>query len=256
MDNKILIVEDEQKLNTMIADYLQISGFKTLQVFDGREAIKVFEQENPDLIVLDLMIPGMDGFAVIRHVRQFSPVPIIILTARATETDKLVGLEIGADDYVVKPFSIKELAARVRAVLRRTTGNQAQAQAQAQVQTQPQASNPGIMPKPHNQAEPTTVIKYKDLQLDTDKQTVTRTGEKINLTSVQFVILKGMMQRPGKVFTRMELLNSFQETSFDGYERTIDVHIKNIRKALEKDPAHPEYIQTVWGTGYKLTEEE
>lgn len=232
MHKKILIIEDEKKLNTLISDYLKSIGFGTLSAFDGLTGIKLIEDEKPDLIVLDIMLPVVDGIDITRRIREYSDIPIIIVTARTAESDKLIGLETGADDYMTKPFSMKELAARIRAVLRRFNGELKKIQ------------------------ENEKKIKYSDIVLDNVKRTVLRNGSYVDLTSVQFEILKKMMLQPGRVFTRMELLNTFQSESFEGYERTIDVHIKNIRKALENNPSKPEYIQTVWGVGYKLIERE
>ncbi len=232
MNNKILIVEDEKKLNTLISDYLKSIGFTTFTAYDGLSGIKLLEVEKPDLIILDIMLPVIDGIDVTRRIRETSDIPIIIVTAKSTESDKLIGLEIGADDYMTKPFSMKELAARIRAVLRRVSGELKKIKRDEKV------------------------IKYSDIVLDTVKRTVLKSSSHIFLTSVQFDILKGMMFQPGRVFTRMELLNTFQQASFEGYERTIDVHIKNIRKVLEENTSKPKYIQTVWGIGYKLAETE
>lgn len=232
MTYNILIVEDEKKMNTLISDYLTALGFSTKSVYDGLSALNMCQKEEPDLIVLDIMIPGIDGLAVVRRIREYSKVPIIILTAKASEADKLIGLELGADDYVIKPFSMKELAARIRALLRRTVG---------------------VLNFKNNSLP--SLITHKDIKMDLEKRKVTRNGKKIVLTSVQFDILKTMLEHPGRVFTRKELLLAFQESSFAGYERTIDVHIKNIRKALERDPNSPDYIITVWGVGYKINQE-
>ena len=232
MNNKILIIEDEKKLNILISDYLRSTGFTTFSAYDGLTGIKLLEVEKPDLIVLDIMLPVIDGIDITRRIRESCDIPIIIVTAKTTESDKLIGLEIGADDYMTKPFSMKELAARIRAVLRRISGELKKSKRDEKV------------------------IKYSDVVLDTVKRTVLKKSSLVNLTSVQFDILKGMMLQPGRVFTRMELLNIFQQASFEGYERTIDVHIKNIRKVLEENPSKPKYIQTVWGVGYKLAETE
>ncbi len=230
MDNKILIIEDEKKLNTLISDYLRSIGFKTLSAYDGITGIKLVEEQKPDLIVLDIMLPVIDGIDITRRIREYSDIPIIIVTAKTTESDKLIGLETGADDYMTKPFSMKELAARIRAVLRRLSGELGKTKKNDKI------------------------IQYSNIIMDMEKRTVLRNNEPVFFTAVQFDILKGMMLQPGRVFTRIELLNTFQQGSFEGYERTIDVHIKNIRKALEKKPSKPEYIQTVWGIGYKLAE--
>ncbi len=176
-------------------------------------------------------MPGIDGIDVIRRIREESAIPIVMLTARAEENDKLMGLEIGADDYIVKPFSMKELAARIRAVLRR-------------------AGKGGELNI--NSAE---IIKYSNLEMNTVKRSLTRDGVAIDLTMVQFELLKALLLSPGRVFTRSDLLGVLQEASYESYERTIDVHIKNIRKVVEPVPSEPQYIMTVWGVGYKLAEE-
>jgi len=233
MNKKILVVDDEEKLRKMICDYLEAVGFETVMAKDGVEAVSTFVEEQPDLIIMDIMMPGIDGIDSTRRIRERSNVPIIMVTAKAEEGDKLLGLEMGADDYVVKPFSLKELAARVRALLRRVS-----------------FSEPKVL-----ETEESKVLTIKDLKLDSDKMTVYRGKDKLNLTSVQFTILKHLMCEPGRVFTRIQILNSFQEDLFEGYERTIDVHIKNIRKVIERVPSKPEYIETVWGVGYRFHEE-
>lgn len=225
----ILVVEDERNLNTMICDYLQAVGYTTASAFDGLTALRMIREQEPGFLILDIMLPGIEGTDLLRRIREFSRVPVILLTARAEEGDKLLGLELGADDYMTKPFSLKELVARIRTVRRRTGG--------------------GMI-------GPAKILTHGDLVLDPEKRTLLRGGASITLTSVQFDLLSTFMKNPGRVFTRMDLLNSFQENAFEGYERTIDVHIKNIRKLLEPDPSHPRYIVTVWRVGYKLAEEE
>jgi two-component system OmpR family response regulator len=224
---RILIADDEKKISEMIRDYLQAVGFEVEEAANGLKAIELLESFKPHLVVLDVMMPGLDGFDVVRRIREESDTPIILLTARAAEQDKLIGLELGADDYMTKPFSMKELAARIRAVLRRSSGSA--------------LGDAGIS-------------RLGPIVLDREKRTVLRDGRKVELTGAQFDILARMMEYPGKVFTRMQLLESVQDHAFEGYERTIDVHIKNIRKAIETDPAQPVFILTVWGVGYKLAE--
>ena len=231
MTNTILVVEDERKLNTMIADYLKALEYEVVSAYNGIDAVKLFREHGPDLVVLDLMLPGIDGIDVTRKIRETASTPIIMLTARAEEMDKLMGLDSGADDYMTKPFSMKELAARIRAVLRRTT-NQGRA--------------PG-------QEEP--VLSLGPISMDVLKRSVKKRGEELKLTSVQFDILKYFLERPGRVITRGDILEEIQEYGFEGYERTVDVHIKNIRKNIEDNPGEPEFILTVWGVGYKLAEE-
>lgn len=232
-NKKILVVDDEEKIRTMICDYLEAVGFDTIFARDGVEAVSTFVSEKPDLIIMDVMMPGIDGIDSTRRIRERSNIPIIMVTAKAEEGDKLLGLEMGADDYVVKPFSLKELAARVRSQLRRVSFYDTKEKVE-EVQSK---------------------IVIKDLILDAEKMTIYRSNEKLNLTSVQFTILKHLMKEPGRVFTRIQILNSFQEDLYEGYERTIDVHIKNIRKVIERTPSKPEYIETVWGVGYRFHEE-
>jgi DNA-binding response OmpR family regulator len=229
---KILVVDDETKILKMVTDYLEAVGFEVTGVGDGITALKNFRESDFDLILLDFMMPGIDGIDVIRRIREESKIPIIMLTARAEENDKLMGLEIGADDYIVKPFSMKELAARIRAVLRRT-------------------GKDGALNSQNSEH-----IVYKDLEMNTVKRSLSRNGQNMTLTMVQFELLKAMLNSPGRVFTRGDLLSVLQEASYESYERTIDVHIKNIRKVIEKVPSDPQYILTVWGVGYKISEEQ
>jgi len=226
----ILVVDDEKKIHDMITDYLDSLGYVTFTASDGKEALEKFRQSEPDLVVLDIMMPGIDGVDVTRRIRSESTVPIILVTAKSRESDKLIGLDTGADDYITKPFSLKELEARIRTVLRRIGASESRTE----------------------EAEP---VSSRDIELDPGKMAVRRGGKPVDLTTAQFKILETLMRSPGRVFSRMDLLKSFQETAFEGYERTIDVHIKNIRKALEPDPARPIYILTVWGAGYKFAEE-
>ncbi|MFO7848317.1 MAG: response regulator transcription factor [Spirochaetia bacterium] len=231
-DALILLVDDEPKMVEMVRDYLWAIGFSVTTAAGGKEALAALQKENPDLIVLDLMMPGLDGLDTARRIRRESDIPIIMLTAKAEEQDKLMGLEVGADDYVVKPFSLKELAARIRAVLRRTQG------------ASDRANNLSA-----------GKIVFSDIELDRDRRRVTRSGKVVDLTGAQFDILSRMAAYPGRVFTRMQLLEALQDHAFEGYERTIDVHIKNIRKAIEPDPSRPKYLLTVWGVGYKIEED-
>lgn len=228
---KILVVDDEAKILKMVSDYLEAVGFEVTGAVDGITALKIFRETELDLIVLDFMMPGIDGIDVIRRIREESAIPIIMLTARAEENDKLMGLEIGADDYIVKPFSMKELAARIRAVLRR-------------------AGKGGEL-----NSQSAEIIRYSNLEMNTVKRSLKRDGVAIDLTMVQFELLKALLLSPGRAFTRGDLLGVLQEASYESYERTIDVHIKNIRKAIEVVPSDPQYILTVWGVGYKLAED-
>lgn len=230
MDKKILVADDEEKLRDMVCDYLEAVGYTTVQAKDGVEAVKLASLEKPDLIVMDIMMPGLDGIDSTRRIREKSNVPIIILTAKAQEADKLIGLEMGADDYVVKPFSLKELVARIRAQLRRSDFFKQDIPADAE-------------------------IKVRDITVNPEKMTVYKNGERIILTSAQFLILKYLISNPGRVFTRIQILKSFQNDVYEGYERTIDVHIKNIRKIIENVPSKPNYIETVRGVGYRFCED-
>ena len=221
----VLVVDDEKKIVRLVSDYLQAAGFRVATAHDGKMAMAQFRYERPDLIVLDLNMPGMDGLDVARAIRRERNTPIIMLTARVEEMDRIIGLELGADDYVTKPFSPRELVSRVRAVLRR--------------------ANSGDTPT-------SSVIRAGDLVIDPEKRTFTLGGASIDLTTTEFDLLVVLARTPGRVFSRMELLDRVQGTSFEGYERTIDVHIKNLRKKIEADPRNPRYILTVYGAGYRF----
>lgn len=221
---KILVVDDEAQIVKVLRAYLEQSGFEVVGVSDGRSALQAFQREKPDFIILDLNLPGLDGLEVCRQVRRQSNIPILMLTARVDEADKLIGLELGADDYVVKPFSPREVAARVRTIFRRTSGE---------------------APQPE-------LIRVGDLQIDLEQHTV-RVGEQlIELTPTEFDILVVLARQPKRVFTRLQIMEQAQGNAFEGYERTIDAHIKNIRLKLEPNSKNPTYIQTVFGVGYKL----
>jgi DNA-binding response OmpR family regulator len=225
--NTVLVVDDEHKIAHLVRDYLENAGFRVVMAYDGKMATAQFRYEQPDLVVLDLNLPGMDGIDVARAIRQERNTPIIMLTARVEETDRIVGLELGADDYVTKPFSPRELVARVRAVLRRAGENE----------------------------PPSPLLRVHDLVIDVEKRTVARGETVIDLTTTEFDLLTVLARQAGRVFSRMELLDRVQGTAFEGYERTIDVHIKNLRKKLEPDPRHPTYILTVYGAGYRFAGE-
>lgn len=222
----ILVVEDEPDLNQMIADFLTHKGYATIQAYDGSTAMRLLFQSPPDLVILDLNLPHIDGIDVARTITTQTNVPVIIATARGEEEDRLHGFEVGADDYVVKPFSLPELAMRVAAVLRRAHGT--------------------------GQPDDDQLITVDDLVIDSDQYTVQVAGNSVHLTAAQFAILLHLARNPGRVYSRLQLLESFQQDSFEGYERTIDVHIKNIRKLIEADPRNPRRIVTVWGVGYRL----
>ena len=225
----ILIVEDEKEINDIVNDYLASLGYRTKQCFNGQDALNHLEKESMDLVVLDLMMPGIDGVETARRIRTNSDIPIIMLTARDSEADKVLGLEIGADAYMTKPFSIRELAAQVRAVLRRWD-------------------------RERERSKETPLLSHRGIEIDPSRRLVTRDGEEVKVTTAQFDLLTILFGSPGRVYTRAELIDALSGYSYEGYERTIDVQVKNLRKALERDPAHPELIQTVWGVGYKVQE--
>jgi len=227
MGNKILVVEDEAKIARTLSLYLERAGFSVTISPTGTDALPSFRREQPDLVVLDLGLPGMDGLDVAREMRHEGNTPIIMLTARSEEADKLVGLELGADDYVTKPFSPREVVARVRTVLRR-------------------AQPPPLQPE---------VITVGDVSLDPARRTVQVSDRAVELTPSEFELLSAFVRHPGQVFTRLQLLNLTQGEAYEGYERTIDQHIKNLRKKAEPDPSNPRYILTVHGVGYKFSTE-
>ena len=222
---QILIVDDEPKITRLVRDYLESAGFGVTIARDGREALMRARTERPDLIVLDLGLPGVDGLDVTRALRRDTGLPIIMLTARAAEADTVVGLELGADDYVTKPFSPRELVARVRAVLRRREADAGGA-----------------------------ILRAADLSLDLGRMRVEAAGRRIDLTPSEFALLAAMARQPGRVFTRSQLLDAIHGVVFESYERAIDAHVKNIRRKLEPDPRQPRYLLTVYGVGYRLTD--
>lgn len=227
MNERILVVDDEPKIVKLAQDYLEQAGFQVISAADGTTALAVARRERPDLIVLDLRLPGMDGIDVCRAVRRDSAVPIIMLTARDSETDRLIGLEIGADDYITKPFSPRELVARVRAVLRRVQGD----------------------------VQQTGLIRANDLEIDLNGHSVTRHGQAVHLTPSEFTLLTILAQHPGQVFSREQLLEQLYGIAYDGFARSIDAHIKNVRQKLEDDPSNPRYVLTIYGIGYKFSAE-
>jgi len=222
----ILVVEDEPKIVRLVSDYLEAAGFSVSSARTGDEALMRARTAPPDLVILDLGLPGTDGLDVTRALRRAGDVPIIMLTARDDETDKLIGLELGADDYVTKPFSPRELVARVRAVLRRRAG-----------------------------AGASDVLRAADLVLDLPRLRVTRAGAAVDLTATEFALLAAMARQPGRVFTRSQLLDAIHGVAFESYERAIDAHVKNIRRKLEPTPRSPRYLLTVYGVGYRLAED-
>jgi len=222
----ILIIEDEEKIVKIIQAYLEREGYRVLTALDGKEGMKKAINEEPDLIILDLMLPEISGWDICRNLRRDSSVPIIMLTAHGEDTDKIVGLELGADDYVTKPFNPKELVSRVRAVLRRV----------------------------HNKVGAPAIITADDLSINVAKHIVSRGNNIIELTPIEFELLELMARNPGRVYNRMQILDRVQGNTYDGYDRTVDSHIKNLRKKIEADPEHPHYIITVHGIGYKFRE--
>jgi two-component system alkaline phosphatase synthesis response regulator PhoP len=227
MNELILVVDDEPKIVKLARDYLEKAGFQVLTAGDGNTALAMARAEKPDLIVLDLMLPGMDGLDVCRAIRRESDVPIIMLTARAEETDQVTGLELGADDYITKPFSPRALVARVRAVLRRVGGG---------------VHQPGI-------------VRAGDLEIDLKGHRVQHAGEDVHLTRLEFNILAALAQHPGQTFTRAQLLDRLHGVAYEGYDRSIDAHVKNLRRKLEADLSEPRYVLTVYGIGYKFNDE-
>ena len=223
----ILVVDDEPAIVELVRDHLHHAGFTVVTASDGRAALRLAASSRPDLVVLDLGLPGLDGLDVTRTLRREGSVPIIILTARGDESDKLVGLELGADDYITKPFSPKELVARVRAVLRRSEAAVAAA---------------------------TEVVRAGDAELDIPRMELRVEGRRVDLTPTEFQLVAAMARQPGRVFTRAQLLEALHGVAFESYERAIDAHVKNIRRKLEPDPRAPRYLQTVYGVGYRFSE--
>lgn len=221
----ILIIEDEPELIKVLRSYLEQAGFRVLAAYRGDTGLSIWEQNRPDLVILDLNLPGMDGLDVARAIRRKSNVPLIMLTARVEETDQLIGLELGADDYITKPFSPRLVIARVRALLRRT-------------ETALSASN---------------ILRVADLEIDLDAHIVCRAGKPVELTPTEFSLLAALAAQPGRVFSRLQLLEASQGVAYEGYERTVDAHVKNLRAKLESDPKNPRYIETVFGVGYRLS---
>jgi DNA-binding response OmpR family regulator len=223
----ILVVDDEPKIVKTVGAYLEKAGYRVVTADNGQMSLTVFRHEKPALVILDLGLPAMDGLDVARTLRRDSNVPIIMLTARVDEADRLIGLELGADDYVTKPFSPRELVARVRAVLRRAGAEREQA------------------PAP---------IVAGDVHIDLERRLITVGRQAVDLTPTEFDLLLVLARHPGRVFTRLELLDRVQGYAFEGYERTVDAHVKNLRQKIEPDPKQPRYLLTVYGVGYKFSE--
>lgn len=227
MPKTILVVDDKASLRTMVQEYLTEEGYTVVTADNGRTALFVARQSKPDLILLDIMMPEMGGYEFMQKHKQERDTPIILLTAKLEESDKVLGLELGADDYITKPFSMRELVARIRAVLRRA----------------------------EKQAQPSTVLEAAGLSLDRASRLVRVEGILVDLTPSEFDLLTTFMTSPGRVFSRAELLDQLQGTSFEGVERTIDVHIRNLRTKIEPEPSQPRYIETVFGVGYRFNSE-
>ena len=223
---KILVVDDDAKTVDLVKLYLERDGHTVITAYDGYSALNSFRENQPNLIVLDVMLPGMDGVTICRTLRSESDVPIIMLTARTRDEDKLMGLDTGADDYVTKPFSPGELAARVRAILRR-------------------------MPAERGPSE----MNHLDLHINIPKREAALKGKPLHLTSVEFKLLIAFMREPGRIFDRADLINKAFGYDFESFDRAIDVHIFNLRRKIEPDPKHPRYIKTIYGAGYKLSGE-
>lgn len=221
---RILVVDDEDWVVRLVRSYLEQAGFRVATAADGNEALAQFEAYRPALVILDLLMPGIDGLEVARRIRKKSEVPIIMLTARADEVDRVTGLELGADDYVVKPFSARELVSRVRAVLRRTEHG---------------------LPRPE-------IIEAGELRLDLSRRQVWVSEQPADLTTMEFDLLAFMMQHPGRVFTRLQLLEAVRGTAYESFDRAIDAHMKRLRQKIEPNPKKPRYIVTVYGVGYKF----
>ncbi len=225
----ILVVDDEPKIVKTVRAYLEDAGFRVVTAADGQTALTVFRHESPALVVLDLGLPGINGLDVARTLRRDTNVPIIMLTARVDETDRLIGLELGADDYVTKPFSPREVVARVRAVLRRASADR----------------EPAPLP-----------IVAGDVTIDLERRRVSVGGRTVDLSPTEFEMLSVLARHPGRVFTRLELLDRVQGYAFEGYERTVDAHVKNLRRKIEPTPKQPRYILTVYGVGYRFAEDD
>ncbi len=224
MSKKILVVDDEPQIVKVLKAYLEKAGYQVVTALDGKAALVVFDRERPDFMILDLNLPGMDGFEICREIRRDSNIPILMLTARVEEADKLNGLELGADDYVVKPFSPREVVARVKTIFRRTSA----------------------------ESDNGEIIQVGDLMIDLAKHTVKVAQKSIDFTPTEFEILVVLAKQPKRVFSRLQIMEQAQGDAYEGYERTIDAHIKNIRIKMEPNPKNPHYIQTVFGLGYKL----
>lgn len=228
---KVLLIEDDREINEMLGNYLTAEGFETISAYDGQEACRRFREDGFDCVLLDLMIPKKNGLDVMKYIRQTSTVPILIVTAKDTDVDKTIGLGLGADDYITKPFSLTEVVARIRANIRRNTQYAA-------------ADAPEEAPR----------FAYGALVMDTEARTVTKNGVPLDLTGREYEILKLFLMHPKKVYTKEQLYNLVWKDAYLGDENAVNVHISRLRAKVEDDPKKPAYIQTVWGIGYKLKE--
>ena len=229
MGMKIILVDDEPEILTLVRDYLAREGFSVLTAINGTEGMELIEREKPDLVLLDWMLPGMSGLEMCRRLRETSTIPIIMLTAKSEEIDRVLGLEFGADDYIVKPFSLRELAARIKTVLRRSSG----------VVQENSASS---------------VLIRGELSIDVTSHKVLKNGQEVFLTPTEFNILHLLASRPGTVYSRLQLLRQAMGEEYLYYERSIDTHVSNLRKKLEDNPSEPKYVETVFGVGYRFGE--
>ncbi|MBI9045900.1 MAG: response regulator transcription factor [Anaerolineaceae bacterium] len=227
MAQTILVVDDKANVRKLVKEYLTAEGYRIVTAENGQNALYVARYEKPDLILLDIMMPEMDGYEFIRNFRKEKDTPIILLTAKQEETDKVLGLELGADDYVTKPFGMRELLARIRAVMRRVSGEQSQSE----------------------------MLRVADIELDVSSHLIRIADQEISLTPSEFDLLALFMASPGRVFSRLDLLEHLQGTSFEGVARTIDVHVRNLRTKIEPDPSKPKYVETVFGVGYRFRKE-
>ncbi|MEE8331033.1 MAG: response regulator transcription factor [Acidimicrobiia bacterium] len=223
---KVLVVEDELKIARLVRDYLAEAGFAVLEASDGPAALAMARNHKPDMILMDIGIPGIDGLDVTKALRASSAVPIIMLTARSEETDRVVGLELGADDYITKPFSPKELVARIKAVLRRAEATLGGGE----------------------------VLHAGEVTVDLPKMKVTVGSREVDLTATEFELLSTLARNPGRIYTRVQLLDGLYGDSVESYERSVDAHVKNIRRKLEPNPRKPQYVLTVYGVGYKFAD--
>ena len=227
MSKTIMVVDEEKRLVSLVKNYLVQEGYRVLYANNGKEALPIANQEKPDLIILDIMMPEVDGYEFMREHRKEADTPIILLTARVEDDERVIGLELGADDYITKPFRPRELVARVRAVLRRA-----------------------------GKSEPMgVVLQVADITLDRDTRLITVAGHSVDLTPSEFDLLAALMTSPGRVYSRLDLLDILQGIRYEGYERTIDTHIKNLRAKIEPEPRTPTYIETVYGVGYRFRRE-